>query len=65
MQMIHWGIVLIVVIAVTLLALRGQLDHASVTALFGTVLGHVGTSASQKISSRSSDRPAPPAENNG
>ena len=54
-QSIHWGIVLCIIIAVTILALRGQLDHASTTALFGTILGHAGTAASQKLQSRSGD----------
>jgi hypothetical protein len=52
-QSIHWGIVLCIIIAVTLLAVRGQLDHASTTALFGTILGHAGTAASQKLQARS------------
>lgn len=54
-QLIHWGVVLVVVIATTLLALSNELDHASVTALFGTVLGHAGTAAAQKVSQRSTD----------
>lgn len=55
MQSIHWGIVALVVISILVLALRGDLDKASVTALYGAVLGHAGTSASQKLSARSSD----------
>jgi hypothetical protein len=51
-QIIHWAVVLLVVIATTILAMRNDLDKASVTALFGTVLGHAGTAASQKLSSR-------------
>ena len=54
-QLIHWGIVLIVIIAIALLAMLNHLDRASVTALYGAVLGHVGTSASQKLQSRGSD----------
>jgi hypothetical protein len=55
-QLIHWLIVLVVIVATTILALKNQLDHASVTALFGTVLGHAGTAASQKLGERSADR---------
>lgn len=51
-QVIHWGVVLVVVIATTLLAIDGRLDKASTTALFGTVLGHVGTSAATKLQAR-------------
>lgn len=53
-QLIHWGVVIIVVVSVTILALLGHLDRSSTTALFGTVLGHAGTAASQKLQSRSS-----------
>lgn len=52
-QVIHWGIVLVVIVAIAILAVMGHLDRASVTALYGAVLGHVGTSASQKLQSRS------------
>lgn len=54
-QLIHWGIVLVVILAIALLAWDGHLDRASVTALYGAVLGHVGTSASQKLQTRSGD----------
>lgn len=58
MQLIHWGVILFVVVAVFVLALRGDLDKASVTALYGSVLGHAATAASQKLSARSTDSPA-------
>lgn len=54
-QLVHWLVVVIVVFATTLLAFRHDIDSASVTALFGTVLGHVGTVTSQKMSSRGDD----------
>ena len=47
--LVHWGVVVLVVVATTILSLRGQLDHASTTALFGTVLGHAGTSVTQRL----------------
>lgn len=52
-QSIHWGIVLCVIVAVVVLNLLGHLSDSSATALLGTSLGHVGTSAAQKLSSRS------------
>ena len=58
MQGIHWGVVIIVVIAVFILSLRGDIDKASVTALYGLVLGHAGSAASQKLGTRSTDSPA-------
>ena len=58
MQLIHWGVVVTIGAFIFILALRHELDHASVTALYGGILGHVGTAASQKFSSRSSDAPA-------
>lgn len=54
-QIIHWGVVVLVAVAVLILRLYNQLDNASVTALYGTILGHAGTSASQKLGTRSSD----------
>ena len=54
-QVIHWFVVLVVVIAILVLALQHDLDRASITALYGGVLGHAGTAASQKLSSRHSD----------
>lgn len=57
-QGLHWGVVVLVVVAVFVLALRGDLDKASVTALYGSVLGHAATAASQKLASRSTDNPA-------
>ena len=51
-QCIHWAVVLVVVVSVTILAFRGDLDKASATAIFGTVVGHAGTSASQKLQAR-------------
>lgn len=57
MQSIHWGVVIVVTAFIFVLALLGKLDKASVTALYGGILGHVGTSASQKLSARSSDIP--------
>lgn len=50
--LIHWGIVLVVVVATALLSIDHDLDPASTTALFGTVLGHAGTAAGQKLSTR-------------
>lgn len=55
-QVIHWFIVLVVALLVFVLAINNDLDHASVTALYGAILGHAGTAASQKLSSRSTDR---------
>lgn len=52
-QSIHWSVVVLVVIAVVILSLEGHLSDSSATALLGTILGHVGTSAAQKLSSRS------------
>lgn len=52
-QLVHWGVVVLVIITVGVLNLEGHLGDASVTALLGTALGHVGTSAAQKLSSRS------------
>lgn len=55
LQLIHWGVVVIVTGFIFVLAIRHDLDKASVTALYGGILGHVGTSASQKLSQRGSD----------
>lgn len=52
-QSIHWGVAVLIILAVVLLNLDGRLSDASTTALLGTVLGHVGTSAAQKLSTRS------------
>jgi hypothetical protein len=52
LQVIHWTVVLAVIFATTLLALDKDLSEPAVTALFGGALGHVGTAASQKLSSR-------------
>lgn len=54
-QLIHWTIVLVVVLCVLVLALRGVLSESAVTAIYGTIVGHVGTSAQTKLSARSSD----------
>lgn len=54
-QAMHLGTILLVCIFIFVLALYGELDHASVTALYGGVLGHLGTSASQRFSSRATD----------
>lgn len=54
-QLIHWIVVIIVIAATTALAFRHDIDKASVTALFGTALGHVGTVTAQKLSSRGDD----------
>lgn len=53
LQSIHWFVVLCVVAVVLILDLYGHMSDASATALLGTVLGHAGTSAAQKLSSRS------------
>jgi hypothetical protein len=45
----------IIIVATTVLAIHGTLDKLSVGVIFGTALGHAGTSASQKLSSRSND----------
>lgn len=55
LQLIHWGVVMLVATFIFALAWQGALDKASVTALYGGILGHAGTSASQKMSSRSTD----------
>ena len=52
LQGIHWGIVALIIVAVFTLTYTHRLTDASATALLGTTLGHVGTSASQKLSSR-------------
>lgn len=57
-QVIHWTVVIVVVIATFVLALRGDLDRASVTAIFGTVVGHAGTAAVNRATTRSTDHPA-------
>lgn len=53
LQSTHWGVVTIVVVVVAVLDMQGHMSDASATALLGTVLGHAGTSAAQKLSSRS------------
>lgn len=58
-QVLHLGAITVIAAFIFVLALRGDLDHASVTALYGGILGHLGTSASQKLSARSSDVAAP------
>lgn len=54
-QVLHLGAIVVIAAFIFVLALRGELDHASVTALYGGILGHLGTSASQKLSARSTD----------
>lgn len=49
LALIHWTVVLIVAIIVGALAWDNRLDHASVTALYGTILGHAGTSAAHAV----------------
>lgn len=54
-SVIHWGVVMLVAVFIFVLALRGDLDKASVTALYGGILGHAATAASHKLSSRAGD----------
>jgi len=44
--------VLTVVVATAILAIHGTLDKLSVGTIYGTVIGHAGTSAAQKMSTR-------------
>lgn len=55
MACVHWGVVVLVIIAITVLRFRQELDNASVTALFGIILGHAGTVIGQRSSSRATD----------
>jgi hypothetical protein len=57
-QIIHWSVIVIVATFTFVLAMSNDLDRASVTAIFGTIVGHVGTAAVNKAASRSSDHPA-------
>jgi len=49
---VHWFVVLTVVVATAILAIHGTLDKLSVGTIYGTVIGHAGTSAAQKMSTR-------------
>lgn len=54
-QAIHWGVVVIAILAITFLAATNHLDKATTGSLFGIVLGHTGTAAATKLSSRRTD----------
>ena len=51
-QLIHWCVAIIIATFIFILAVRSDLDHASVTALYGAILGHVGTAAVQRQNAR-------------
>ena len=53
-QIIHWTVVLIICTFVFILRLRSAIDTASVTALFGTVLGHLGLASIHRSGDRRS-----------
>lgn len=52
LQLIHWSVVSLVVICTAVLAFNGTLDKLSIGTIYGTVIGHAGTSAAQKLSTR-------------
>lgn len=52
LQLIHWSVVSLVVLCTAVLAINGTLDKLSIGTIYGTVIGHAGTSAAQKLSTR-------------
>jgi len=54
-QMMHVGVVVIVVVAAVILALRGDIRASDATTILGAALGYAGGAAASSTRTRSSD----------
>lgn len=55
MQVLHWFVVLVILVAVLIMRLRGDIDNANVGVLYATALGHAGNAASKGYRARATD----------
>lgn len=55
LQLLHWTVVLVIIIAVLIMRVRNDIDNANVGVIYATALGHAGNAANQRLRNRQAD----------